>query len=114
MSQFLYIIGQINYHDMKRIACILGAVFLLFGWRLVHASTPLIYIEGPRDSVAVDSKFSVTIKFDSDQSLNAYSVAVKYDPTVLNLISLDNSHSVIDVWPRQPVVSQVGKITFSG
>lgn len=99
---------------MKRIVIFLCMVFLLLGWHQTRASFPLIYIRGLHGAIEVDSGFSLAIAIDSDQLLNAYSISLNYDPTILNLISLDDSHSLIDVWPRQPTVTHDGRIKFSG
>jgi len=79
---------------------------------LAFASSSLKLV-GPA-TVRPNEEFEVHARVDSDQALNAYRLTLSINPNEVDLVSVDNSHSLITVWQQLPLVSRGGAITFNG
>lgn len=92
-------------------------LFSIFYFLLSSASAEAaagLYFKGPDGVVSVGDEFSVEILIDSDQSLNAYSMTVKYPAGSLQVLGFNSANSIIDVRRNEPQVLEGGSIKFTG
>src|SRR3989344_4042181 len=66
------------------------------------ADNPRIYFETAVKQVAPGSEFTVKILLDAPQPINAIDIDIDYSQDTLELISLNNSKSIIDFWQGGP------------
>ncbi len=90
---------------------LLFSIFYFLFSHTVSAATFRLYF---LPEAGAGGEFAVRILVDSDQPVNAYSIIANYDPSALALAATDNSHSIIDIWHEEPVISQSGSIEFKG
>ncbi len=99
---------------MKRILLIFILAYFVFAPGIpAVAAEPVLYFDGPRE-VGVGSEFSLKVLVDSDQALNAYAFTINYPSEFFELIYLNDSGSILDVWRDRPQVFEKGPVTFSG
>ncbi len=58
-------------------------------------------------------QFGLRVLIDSQDPINAYDVRITYDPAVVEVESIDSSHSIVTVMP-QPIRASSGEIIIKG
>ena len=81
---------------------LLSIFYFLFSHSVSAANNPRIYFETAVKQVAPSSEFTVKILLDAPQPINAIDVDIDYSQDTLELISLNNSKSIIDFWQGGP------------
>lgn len=92
--------------------CLSLLVFLLSATVTFAASS--VFIETEPAIPAAGSEFVARVYVQSSQPLNGYEVTVSFSPGDVELVRTDTSRSLIDVWPKQPVEYNDGRIQWSG
>lgn len=94
------------------IAIIAGGIFAFLS-PSAYAATA-IYFDTPVNPVSVGTPFSVVVSIDSDQPLNAYSLALHYEGAALGLVNVDTTHSVVTISTGDPKVTSGGNVAWRG
>lgn len=101
---------------MKKIlATAFGLGFLVFGGHVSFAVIePTLHIIGPEETLGIGAEFDLKIVLDTENPVNAYQVAMSFDPEILEVINTNDAASIIDIMRDQPKVYEDGRVTFSG
>lgn len=89
------------------------SIFFCFGLALA-SQVPAVYFQIPSESYGIGSEFPLKILLDSATPINALTLEMNYDPTAMQLISIDDSNSVINFWHNESRVNQSGQIKIEG
>src|SRR3989344_546935 len=81
---------------------LLSIFYFLFSHSVSSADNPRIYFEAPVKQVAPGSEFTVKVLVDTPQPINAIDIDINYSQDTLELVSLNNSKSIIDFWQGGP------------
>lgn len=81
---------------------------------LAGAAGQVLYFDASARSVGVGEELAIGIFIDTDQPVNAYAVNFVFSSAALEVVGLDNSRSIIDVWPGEPLVHESGTVSFKG
>jgi len=80
---------------------------------LISAYSPRLYFNSD-ELIELGAEFQVDLLVQTDQPVNAYSINFVYPANNLELIRIDNSKSIADVWRDSPRVFEGGRINFNG
>ena len=101
--------------NFKKFTILVFASAVFFSAIFALADTgAVLSLKPSAEILSVGSDFSVQIFVDSDQPINAYSFDVIYPSDKLDVASLNEAGSVVDLWQSKPKVFVGGKIKFSG
>ncbi|MEY4731651.1 MAG: hypothetical protein RL681_597 [Candidatus Parcubacteria bacterium] len=89
------------------------AVFLTYPAHAIAAGAT-IFLENEPKTPVEGREFVVRVYASSDQPLNGYELAVSFEPNKLELLRTDTARSIIDIWPKQPLVYASGDVRWSG
>lgn len=83
---------------------------------VVQASGTNIYFKtnDGNGTPAIGQEVAIGLYVDTDQPLNAYALQAVYDPATLELVRLDNSRSLIEIWQSPPHEDIQGSVVFGG
>ena len=96
--------------SLKSIVCLL--ICLSFLPVFISAAGEVVILEVPEE-VVVDSEFLVPLSLKVEEEINAFSLIVGYPPDKLDLISLRDNLSQVDIWAQKKSVSQ-GEVVLEG
>jgi len=66
-------------------------------------------------TVGIGQEFSVSLLLDAGENINAAQGIVSFSPSVIQMISVDNSDSVFNFWVEDPTIAkEVGTMSFVG
>lgn len=66
-------------------------------------------------TASIGQQFSVSLLLDTEENINAAQGIVSFSPSVLQMVSVDNSDSVFNFWVEDPTISNdVGTMSFVG
>lgn len=66
-------------------------------------------------TASIGQQFSVSLLLDTEENINAAQGIVSFSPSVLQMISVDNTNSVFNFWVEDPTISNdVGTMSFVG
>lgn len=105
---------MINKISIKKFFLILAAIFFLLpGYSILAAD---LKISANKTSVAVGELVSARIVLATpDQSANALSGVLSFDPNKLQVTSLSKAGSVVNLWVTEPDFSNAkGQVSFEG
>ena len=80
---------------------------------LMMVSGPAAAQVAPRVYLEREGAFGIRLLIDSSVSVNAYNVRVTYDSTIVEIASVDTSHSIATILP-QPIIAAGGQIRVRG
>jgi len=82
----------------------------------VFAQSPQsrLYFETPSAEVSPDSEIVIRVLVDSNVPLNAFETSLSYSADILELMEIQDSRSIINVWQTRPTLEKAGKISFAG
>jgi hypothetical protein len=98
---------------MKHAIYVFSIFYFLFS-ATVMAEVATVYIDPGEGALLLGQEYEAKVLVDATQALNAYSVAVGFDPAQLEFVRTDTSRSIIDIWQTLPDASREGTITFNG
>ncbi len=105
---------------MKRQTYLINLTKLLFLVAIIFASfgakAASLTISPTTSSVSVGGNISINFEVNSsDKSINAISGSVKYDKSLLKIVSISKASSIIDFWTQEPeYLSNSGSINLEG
>lgn len=77
-----------------------------------HAATLQV---SPSGTVAAGGTVSVTVRVTTDKAMNAASGIVKFQPDLLQVVSVSKAGSIINLWAQEPSYSNsAGTVNFEG
>src|SRR3989344_5045201 len=97
------------------LSAIIGLILVFFGAQSVDAAS--LILSPSSGSYNQGENFTVSILLNTDQSANAVHGIVAYPTKYINVISVNNANSIIDLWVNKPSFSNFGdsgNITFEG
>jgi hypothetical protein len=99
---------------LKIITIILPAFYLLaFG--NASAAATAINLNTDSQSISMGQQFSVSLTLDAGQNINAAQGTISFSPSVLKMISVDNTGSIFNFWVEDPTISNdTGTMSFIG
>lgn len=106
---------QFNHGNKKRyIATIFFIVYALVFPLITTAAT--LYFSPSSGSYAVGQQFNVRVLVSStDKKINATGVDISFSPQDMELVSISELSSIIDVWGEKPTFSNnTGRASFEG
>jgi len=66
-------------------------------------------------TAGIGQQFSVSLLLDAGENINAAQGIVSFSPSVLQMVSVDNSSSIFNFWVEDPTISNdVGTMSFVG
>ena len=98
----------------KLILLMLASSFLFFAAFGVNAA--VLYFVEPQEAIYESDIFSVEVRVDSVvEAINAVQADVIFSSDFFEVISADNTNSILNLWPRVPSFdNETGKVLFSG
>jgi hypothetical protein len=96
---------------IRYIATALGFVVAVFDFGVVFAESR-VYVQ--EQAPIIGGGFSVDIRVDTTEPLNAYSVNLQYDPNILSVERIRATDSIVDVWREQGREITSGILAFEG
>ena len=94
------------------VGAVAAAVALSFG--MAHAAN-MSFMTGVTNAVIGDT-IDVSVRIDSQgQTINAAQGTIQYPNSILQVVRVDHSNSIFNIWGQEPVVnSSTGEISFLG
>ena len=100
------------------VASVFVAVVSLLGvyaLPLVTQPSANMYIEPTGGRSSSDSLFVITVMVDASIPVNVFKGEIIFDPTILNVVSIDYNTSIADLWAELPWYENgAGTINFAG
>jgi len=93
---------------------VISFLFVVFSVAASAEAATGLYFKGPEGLVSAGDEFSVEVRIDSDQALNAYSILFKYPADSLRVLGFNSANSIIDIRRDEPQVLKGGSIKFAG
>ncbi len=92
------------------------AITAIFGWSFLPALAAMssIFMETEPLVPTLGREFVVRIFVASEQPVNGYEISVSFRPNELELVRTDTARSLIDIWPKQPLVYTSGDVNWKG
>ncbi|MBI3588895.1 MAG: hypothetical protein HY093_00565 [Candidatus Liptonbacteria bacterium] len=78
------------------------------------SSHPVFYFEGPEGMLGAGSEFSVKVLVDSKEALNAYAFSIDYPAEKLEVVSVNDAGTILDIRKDQPEAPFSSPLKFSG
>ena len=98
---------------LKTIGVVLSIVCMSISSHAFAASN--LSLVSDVQTASIGQQFSVSLIVDASESVNAAQGIVSFSPSVLQMISVDNSESIFNFWVEDPTISNdVGTMSFVG
>lgn len=97
-----------------KIASIVLSVVCLSVFSSAFAASNLSLVSEVQ-TAGIGQQFSVSLLLDAGENINAAQGIVSFSPSVLQMISVDNSDSIFNFWVEDPTISnEAGTMSFIG
>lgn len=80
----------------------------------VFASDERVYIKTNAQRVAPSSEITATILVDAKKPVNAFDFSLRYPQDILQLASVSDAQSIVDLWKDRQWASDAGLVKMSG
>ena len=103
-----------NMHRTRKILFIIAVIAAASFFNAAHAAT-MSFMSGVT-SASIGDTIEVSVRVDSQgQTVNAAQGTIQYPNSILQVVSVDHSNSVFNIWAQEPTVNtSTGEISFLG
>lgn len=82
---------------------------------LIHGGTTTVFFMPRTDTISVGETSDIDIRITAVAPINTIGATIKFDPTVLNVVSISKETSFLDLWTEETSINEdTGEIRFSG
>ncbi|OGZ05640.1 MAG: hypothetical protein A2845_04760 [Candidatus Lloydbacteria bacterium RIFCSPHIGHO2_01_FULL_49_22] len=79
------------------------------------AAPVTVYFSPSQETIASGTIFAVEMRLSSERSINAVGVSIDYPPEILEVLKVEKSESLLNLWIEEPeYTNQPGRLSFSG
>ncbi|MHB9019409.1 MAG: cohesin domain-containing protein [Minisyncoccota bacterium] len=97
-----------------KIVTIVLSVVCLSSFNSTFAASNLTLVSDVK-TANIGQQFSVVLLLDAEENINAAQGIVSFSPSVIQMVSVDNSDSIFNFWVEDPTISNdVGTMSFVG
>ncbi len=114
-SSFMHI-SKVNLKTNIRFVFFVVATLFLFLFSISSASAATLQLNPATGSYAAGQTFTTAVRVQpSGKSVNAVETTLKFDPTVLSVVSVGKDGSAFSLWTVEPTFSNsAGTVSFGG
>ena len=105
---------HLKRHKYKLVVGVPMAVLLASSLSIMRSPEEICLVPEDTSYVEVGETVTLNVVADSDEPVNVIGGIINTSPELMEILSIDRTDSVIDLWSEEPTLSADGRVRFSG